>query len=36
MQLKTIRSKNNDCGTAPGNLVYFNKIIKYRDNQPAK
>ena len=21
MQLKTIKSKNNDCGTAPGNLV---------------
>ena len=21
MQLKTTKSKNNDCGTAPGNLV---------------
>jgi hypothetical protein len=23
MQLKTIKSKNNDCGTAPGNLVTY-------------
>ena len=23
MQPKTINSKNNDCGTAPGNLVYI-------------
>ena len=22
-QPKTIKSKNNDCGTAPGNLVYY-------------
>ena len=22
MQPKTIKSKNNDCGTAPGNLVF--------------
>ena len=24
MQPKTIKSKNNDCGPAPGNLVYTN------------
>jgi hypothetical protein len=23
MQLKTTKSKNNDCGTAPGNLVFY-------------
>ena len=30
MQPKTIKSKNNDCGTAPGNLVYklFVKMLK--------
>ena len=24
MQPKTIKSKNNGCGTAPGNLVFIN------------
>ena len=30
MQPKTIKSKNNDCGTAPGNLVlsFFAQFIK--------
>ena len=29
MQLKTTKSKNNDCGTAPGNLVILNKPISF-------
>ena len=32
MQPKTIKSKNNDCGTAPGNLVLINLsyLINYK------
>ena len=28
VQPKTIKSKNNDCGTAPGNLVSTNLIFQ--------
>ena len=28
VQPKTIKSKNNDCGTAPGNLVLFINQVK--------
>ena len=30
MQPKTIKSKNNDCGTAPGNLVLIYCLIYIR------
>ena len=31
MQPKTIKSKNNGCGTAPGNLVYIHKALEKSD-----
>ena len=30
MQQKTIKSKNNDCGTAPGNLVIGTKCTQHQ------